>query len=57
MPGPDIMLSKKEPPHYLGHRRRLKDRLMENPRALADYEVLELLLGYVNVRRDNKPLA
>lgn len=30
---------------------------MENPRALADYEVLELLLGYVNVRRDNKPLA
>ncbi|WP_428563925.1 MAG: RadC family protein [Solidesulfovibrio sp. DCME] len=51
------MLTKKEPPHYLGHRRRLKDRLMENSRALADYEVLELLLGYVNVRRDNKPLA
>jgi len=51
------MLSKKEPPHYLGHRRRLKDRLLEDPRALADYEVLELVLGYVNVRRDNKPLA
>ncbi len=51
------MLNKKERPHYLGHRRRLKDRLMENPRTLADYEVLELLLGYVNVRRDNKPLA
>lgn len=30
---------------------------MENPRALADYEVLELLLGYVTVRRDTKPLA
>ncbi len=30
---------------------------MDNPRALADYEVLELILGYVNVRRDNKPLA
>jgi len=30
---------------------------MENPRSLADYEVLELLLGYVNVRRDTKPLA
>jgi len=30
---------------------------MEDPRSLADYEVLELLLGYVNVRRDNKPLA
>jgi DNA repair protein RadC len=51
------MLTKKERPHYLGHRRRLKDRLMENPRALADYEVLELLLGYVTVRRDTKPLA
>ena len=51
------MLSKKEPPHYLGHRRRLKDRLLDDPRALAEYEVLELVLGYVNVRRDNKPLA
>jgi DNA repair protein RadC len=51
------MLIKKESPHYLGHRRRLKDRLVENPQALADYEVLELILGYVNVRRDNKPLA
>ena len=51
------MLTKKETPHYLGHRRRLKDRLMDDPRALADYEVLELILGYVNVRRDNKPLA
>lgn len=51
------MLTKKERPHYLGHRRRLKDRLMENPRSLADYEVLELLLGYVFVRRDTKPLA
>jgi len=51
------MLSKKDPPHYLGHRRRLKDKMMDNPRALADYEILEIVLGYVNVRRDNKPLA
>ena len=51
------MLNKKEQPHYLGHRRRLKDRLQTDPRALAEYEVLELVLGYVNVRRDNKPLA
>jgi DNA repair protein RadC len=51
------MLTKKERPHYLGHRRRLKDRLLENPRSLADYELLELLLGYVTVRRDTKPLA
>ena len=51
------MLNKKEPPHYLGHRRRLKDRLLDDPRALAEYEVLELVLGYVNARRDTKPLA
>ena len=30
---------------------------MEDSRALADYELLELVLGYVNIRRDNKPLA
>lgn len=51
------MLTKKQPPHYLGHRRRLKDRLLDDPRALADYEILELVLGYVLVRRDTKPLA
>ncbi|WP_027185907.1 RadC family protein [Desulfovibrio inopinatus] len=51
------MLKKKERPHYYGHRQRLKDRLRENPRGLADYEVLELLLSYANPRRDNKPLA
>ena len=31
--------------------------MSEDPRALADYEVLELLLGYVYLRRDTKPLA
>ena len=57
MLGSKDMLKKKESPHYLGHRRRLRERLLENARALADYEVLELLLGHVNVRQDNKPLA
>lgn len=51
------MLTKKDRPHYLGHRSRLKDRLRQDSRALADYEILELLLGYANPRRDNKPLA
>jgi DNA repair protein RadC len=51
------MLIKESHPHYHGHRRRLKDRLAENPRGLAEYEVLELLLSYANPRRDNKPLA
>ena len=51
------MLKKESPPHYLGHRSRLKERLRQNSRALADYEILELLLGYANPRRDAKPLA
>lgn len=51
------MLTKKNPPHHLGHRARLKERLLHDSRSLADYEVLELLLGYPNSRRDNKPLA
>ena len=43
--------------HYLGHRKRLRERLARSPVALADYEVLELLLGYAVPRRDTKPLA
>ncbi len=45
------------PPHYLGHRQRLRDKLLAEPKALADYELLELLLGQVLPRRDTKPLA
>jgi len=44
-------------PHYLGHRQRLREKLSEEPKALADYELLELLLGQVLPRRDTKPLA
>ncbi|MEW5773715.1 MAG: DNA repair protein RadC [Thermodesulfobacteriota bacterium] len=44
-------------PHYHGHRKRLRERLARNPRDLSDYEVLELLLGYVLARQDTKPLA
>ncbi|GAB7021857.1 RadC family protein [Salidesulfovibrio brasiliensis] len=47
----------KDKPHYHGHRQRLKERLAQNPRALADYEVLELVLAGVLPRRDTKPLA
>ncbi len=46
-----------ERPHYEGHRRRLRDRLRKEPRELADYELLEVLLGFVLLRRDTKPLA
>ncbi|PTN36866.1 DNA repair protein RadC [Desulfonatronum sp. SC1] len=43
--------------HYLGHRKRLKERLTRNSQSLADYEVLEMLLGYALPRRDTKELA
>ena len=45
-------------PHYAGHRSRLKERFRSSGRkALADYELLELLLGYAIPRRDTKPIA
>lgn len=43
--------------HAHGHRKRLRDRLETASHALADYEILELLLGSVILRRDTKPLA
>jgi DNA repair protein RadC len=45
-------------PHYLGHRQRLRDRFLKGgAEALADYELLELLLFIAIPRRDVKPLA
>ena len=45
-------------PHYHGHRERLRARLREvGAAALADYEVLELVLFRAIPRRDVKPLA
>ncbi|WP_425450110.1 RadC family protein [Virgifigura deserti] len=47
-----------EKPHYLGHRQRLRDRFLSGgPAALADYELLELLLYQAQPRGDVKPLA
>jgi DNA repair protein RadC len=47
-----------ETPHYHGHRERLRSRLREaGPDALADYELLELILFRAIPRRDVKPLA
>jgi DNA repair protein RadC len=46
------------PPHYFGHRERLRDRFREaGADALSDYELLELLLFRALPRRDVKPLA
>ena len=45
-------------PHYLGHRQRLREKLLEKgPDSLADYELLELLLSQAIPRIDVKPLA
>lgn len=44
--------------HYHGHRERLRARFRESgDSALADYEILELLLFRLIPRRDTKPIA
>jgi DNA repair protein RadC len=45
-------------PHYHGHRERLRDRFRKaGEDALADYELLELVLFRAMPRRDVKPIA
>ncbi len=45
-------------PHYAGHRERLRERFVQvGAEALADYELLELLLFRAIPRTDTKPLA
>ncbi len=45
-------------PHHLGHRARLRARLLERGGdTLADYELLEFLLFAAQPRGDTKPLA
>ena len=46
-----------ELPHYAGHRKRLKEKFDEMPSVLADYEILELMLGYAIPRKDVKLIA
>ena len=54
------MSAEKKPdePHYKGHRQRLRERFLNGgPDALADYELIELVLFMAIPRRDVKPLA
>jgi DNA repair protein RadC len=45
-------------PHFLGHRERLKTRFRDSGAdAIADYELLELILFQAVPRRDTKPIA
>lgn len=59
MPTPDADAEASvEAPHYVGHRARLRDRLLTGDAdALPDYELLELILFGANARGDVKPLA
>lgn len=45
-------------PHYVGHRKRLRERFLNNdPISFADYEMLELILFPAKPLGDVKPLA
>lgn len=49
---------KVSPPHYTGHRERLRERFRAaGDEAIADYELLELVLFRSIPRQDVKPLA
>jgi len=51
-------MMKTAPPHFYGHRQRLKEKFTTTASgSLYDYEMLELLLIYAIPRRDVKPLA
>jgi DNA repair protein RadC len=45
------------PPDAAGHRARLRERLLEAPDSLQDYELLEYLLMLALPRIDTKPIA
>ncbi|MFT6331947.1 MAG: DNA repair protein RadC [Lentimonas sp.] len=47
----------KEKPHYLGHRKRLKEKFLKESSNLPDYEILEILLFSALPRKDVKDLA
>ena len=44
-------------PDHVGHRARLRTRLLGDPDGMADYELVEYLLALAIPRRDTKPLA
>ncbi len=53
-----IEKNKLEKPHYSDHRERLKSKFKTSGKlALADYEMLELLITYAIPRKDVKPIA
>ena len=58
MSNDDHKVSATDTPHYAGHRQRLRARFRSSGAgALADYELLELVLFRAVPRRDTKPMA
>ncbi len=54
--------NKAHKPHFLGHRKRLKERFLNalttnSTSSIADYEILEIVLFTAFPRQDVKPLA
>ena len=55
---PGLSDTETAPPHYYGHRDRLRQRLLDaGAESLPDYELLEVLLFANDPRKDVKPLA
>lgn len=55
---PDIAIKEEPAPHYIGHRKRVKERFVTSGAAnFSDYELLELMLFSSIPRKDVKPLA
>jgi DNA repair protein RadC len=51
-------IEKEEKPHHAGHRSRLRERFLKGGvQAVADYELLEMILYAASPRMDTKPLA
>ena len=48
---------KEDPPHYLGHRGRMRTKFSRDRTGLFDYELLEVLLYYAFSRKDTKKIA
>ena len=54
----DLIATETVSKDYEGHRERLRARFLANDQAsMPDYELLEMLLGIIQIRKDTKPLA
>ncbi|MDR1375782.1 MAG: DNA repair protein RadC [Holosporaceae bacterium] len=43
--------------HFIGHRRRLRDKFLSHPDSMRNYELIEMLLFHVFLVKDTKKLA